>query len=186
MRLEATLALPVSGQTSMASVAIALGSAAHSTRTIAHLALLAPDGGRLGSRRRRRAASLSHRARGDPRIREGSERAFVYSTAVRTAHGIRRKGTREIPSCLIEGDPSPVPGPDQLADQKRAREALDAIIASMDVDARTVFVLSELDGFTTPEIAELLDVPVGTAASRLRRARERFQLLVRQFYGETP
>jgi RNA polymerase sigma-70 factor (ECF subfamily) len=121
-----------------------------------------------------------------PRIREGSERAFVYSTAVRTAHGIRRKGTREIPSCLIEGDPSPVPGPDQLADQKRAREALDAIIASMDVDARTVFVLSELDGFTTPEIAELLDVPVGTAASRLRRARERFQLLVRQFYGETP
>jgi RNA polymerase sigma-70 factor (ECF subfamily) len=121
-----------------------------------------------------------------PRIADGSERAFLYGTAIRLAHGIRRKADREVPSVALDFDPSPLPSPDQLADQKRAREVLDAIISSLDVDVRTVFVLSEFDGFTTPEIASLLDIPLGTAASRLRRAREKFQQLVRTVFGEEP
>jgi RNA polymerase sigma-70 factor, ECF subfamily len=118
------------------------------------------------------------------RIVEGSERAFLYSTAVRLAHGIRRKIQRELSTSALDGDPSPLPSPAQLTDQKRARETLDAIIASMDDDHRAVFVLAELDDFTTPEIANLLEIPLGTAASRLRRAREKFQLLVRRAYGD--
>ena len=39
-------------------------------------------------------------------------------------------------------------------------------------------VLFEIEGFTVPEIADLLKVPLGTAASRLRRAREQFRTLV--------
>jgi RNA polymerase sigma-70 factor (ECF subfamily) len=63
---------------------------------------------------------------------------------------------------------------------------LDTFIASLDVDTRTVFVLTELEGFTTPEIAGMLDVPLGTAASRLRRAREKFQSMAREIYGSKP
>ncbi len=118
------------------------------------------------------------------RIVEGSERAFLYATAVRLAHGIRRKIQRELSSSVLDGDPSPLPSPAQLTDQKRAREALDAIISRMDDDHRSVFVLAELDDFTTPEIASLLEIPLGTAASRLRRAREKFQQLVRRAYGD--
>jgi RNA polymerase sigma-70 factor (ECF subfamily) len=117
------------------------------------------------------------------RIHEGSERAYLYATAVRVAHGIRRKIQRELASPELDADASPLPSPAQLTDQKRAREALDAIIARLDEDQRTVFVLAELEDFTTPEIATLLDVPLGTAASRLRRAREKFQSLVRRAYG---
>jgi len=117
------------------------------------------------------------------RIHEGSERAFLYATAVRLAHGLRRAAQRELSSHVLDLDPSPLPSPDQLAGQKRAREVLDSIIARMDDDHRAVFVLSEFDDFTTREIAGLLDIPVGTAASRLRRAREKFRLLVRQVYG---
>jgi RNA polymerase sigma-70 factor (ECF subfamily) len=120
------------------------------------------------------------------RIAEGSERAFLYATAVRLAHGIRRKAEREVPSLSLDSDASPMPSPDQLADQKRAREVLDTMIAGLDADVRTVFVLSEFEGFTTPEIAGVLDIPLGTAASRLRRARAKFQLLVGQAYGEEP
>jgi RNA polymerase sigma-70 factor (ECF subfamily) len=118
------------------------------------------------------------------RIQEGSERAFLYATAVRVAHGIRRKIQRELASPELDSDASPLPSPAQLTDQKRAREALDAIIARLDEDQRTVFVLAEFEDFTTPEIATLLDVPLGTAASRLRRAREKFQMLVRRAYGD--
>jgi RNA polymerase sigma-70 factor (ECF subfamily) len=120
------------------------------------------------------------------RIREGSERAFLYGTAMRLAHGMRRRGEREVPSLGLELVPSPVPTPDQLTDQKRAREVLDEFIVGLDVDTRTVFVLTEFDGFTTPEIAELLEVPLGTAASRLRRARESLQAMMRRVYGDKP
>jgi RNA polymerase sigma-70 factor (ECF subfamily) len=36
-------------------------------------------------------------------------------------------------------------------------------------------VLFELEGFSSIEIAKLLEIPVGTVASRLRRAREQFR-----------
>ena len=36
-------------------------------------------------------------------------------------------------------------------------------------------MLYELEGLTSPEIAELLRIPLGSVASRLRRAREQFR-----------
>jgi RNA polymerase sigma-70 factor, ECF subfamily len=120
------------------------------------------------------------------RISEGSERAFLYETAVRLAHGMRRRRQREVATIDLEFVPSPLASPDQFTDQKRAREVLDAFIVSLDVDTRNVFVLTEYDGFTAPEIAALLEVPLGTAASRLRRAREKLKAMVRRVYGNEP
>jgi RNA polymerase sigma-70 factor, ECF subfamily len=115
-----------------------------------------------------------------PDIIAGCERAFLYATAVRVAYGIRRKAAREIDGVDFEFDSSPLPWPDELADQKRAREVLDGLLARMDRDVRCVFVLFEIDGLTIPEIAEGLAIPQGTAASRLRRARKQFDGLVRR------
>jgi RNA polymerase sigma-70 factor (ECF subfamily) len=44
----------------------------------------------------------------------------------------------------------------------------------MPLELRTVFVLFELEEMTASEIAQTLDIPPGTVASRLRRAREIF------------
>jgi RNA polymerase sigma-70 factor (ECF subfamily) len=60
-------------------------------------------------------------------------------------------------------------------DRRRARELLDGILERMPEDQRIVFTLFELEGLTGDEIAELLDVPVGTVRSRLRLAREAFR-----------
>lgn len=113
-----------------------------------------------------------------PRIVPGCERAFLYATAVRIAHGVRRRGEREVPTDHVDVGPSPIPSPDELTDQKRAREMLDRLLQHIELDARAVFVLFEIEGFTVPEIADLLKVPLGTAASRLRRSREQFRALV--------
>jgi RNA polymerase sigma-70 factor (ECF subfamily) len=43
------------------------------------------------------------------------------------------------------------------------------------MDLRTVFILFEIEGLSAPSIASMLDIPVGTAASRLRRARDIFR-----------
>jgi RNA polymerase sigma factor (sigma-70 family) len=42
---------------------------------------------------------------------------------------------------------------------------------SLDVDFKTVIILCDLEGFKYEEIAEILDIPVGTVRSRLHRAR---------------
>jgi len=118
-----------------------------------------------------------------PSIAEGSERSFLLGTALRVASDVRRTLGRRREVLVDEGDEghepaSAVPLPDELAHQKRLRALLDGVLAAMPEDLRVVFVLFELEEMSSPEIAALLEIPVGTAASRLRRAREAFDRLV--------
>jgi RNA polymerase sigma-70 factor (ECF subfamily) len=110
----------------------------------------------------------------------GSEKSFLFGTALRVAHVVRRGVPREVPTD-IDNACSEQPGVDELTDQKRARQVLDLILDQLDSELRDVFVLYELEGFTMPEIAAMVEVPLGTAASRLRRGRERFSALVRRY-----
>lgn len=110
------------------------------------------------------------------RIEPGKEAAYLAAVSVKIAANVRRKvqRRREDPSSEIDerGGPST---PEALLDQKQLRRELDEGLATLTSAQRNVFVLFELEGFSLPEIAELLDIPLGTATSRLRRAREQFQ-----------
>ena len=63
-------------------------------------------------------------------------------------------------------------------DARDARALLESILDRLPDEQRIVFTLFELEGLTGEEIAELLEVPVGTVRSRLRLARECFQRCV--------
>jgi RNA polymerase sigma-70 factor (ECF subfamily) len=112
-------------------------------------------------------------------IAPGSERPFLFSSAVRVAANVRRSlGARR--ECaeddtLPEGI-DPRPSAEALLDQKRLRQMLDRVLDELSDDLRVSFVLYELEGMSSPEIAELLGIPVGTVASRLRRGREAFEV----------
>jgi RNA polymerase sigma-70 factor (ECF subfamily) len=107
----------------------------------------------------------------------GSEKSFLLRTAMRVASDVRRSASyrRDVahadPTAGLEGGARP----DDLLDQWRARALLDRVLHAMDLDLRSVFVLFEIEEMTTAEIAVLLEIPYGTVASRLRRAREQFQ-----------
>lgn len=107
-------------------------------------------------------------------IADGSEKSFLFGTAVRVASDARKRAhvRREIATDALEEAADDVPSAEDLLDQRRARALLDRVLAEMDLDLRTVLVLYELEEMSTPEIAALLGIPLGTAASRLRRARE--------------
>ena len=113
-------------------------------------------------------------------IEEATERAYLLGIAVRVAADARRtqKRRREVPhddeamAPLLGDGPAT---PEELVDQKRARELLDSVLASMPDDARDVFVLFEIEGVPLAQIAETLAIPMGTVSSRIRRARELFQ-----------
>ena len=112
-----------------------------------------------------------------------SERAFVFGTALRVARTLNRRLGRELHGADGDQNASPLPRPDELTDQKRARELLDAALDRLSPNLRTVFVLYEIEGFTMPEVAQVVGVPLGTAASRMRRAREQFRKTIRALTG---
>jgi RNA polymerase sigma-70 factor (ECF subfamily) len=111
----------------------------------------------------------------------GKEKAFLFGTALRVASDHRRARSRKPAGDDVDvADLADDLSPEVLLDAKRRREVLDAVVARLPDDARPVFVLFELEGMTMAEIAALLDLPPGTVASRLRRARELFAVTVKR------
>jgi RNA polymerase sigma-70 factor (ECF subfamily) len=58
-------------------------------------------------------------------------------------------------------------------------DEISTAITSLPEDFRTVVILSDIEGFTYEEIADFVDIPVGTVRSRLHRARK---MLYAQLY----
>ncbi len=127
-------------------------------------------------------------------VREGCEKTFVLSCAVRVAANYRRtwRVRHEVADeRALAGEPDPRPSAEQLLDQKRFRQALDELLEGWPEDIRVAFVLFELEGLSVPEISQVTETKQGTVASRLRRARELFQaaakrLRARAASGEQP
>jgi RNA polymerase sigma-70 factor (ECF subfamily) len=118
----------------------------------------------------------------------GSERPFLLASAVRVAANLRRSlgARRECPEDDSQPEGiDPRPNAEALLDQKRLRQMLDGVLDELSDDLRVAFVLYELEGMSSPEIGELLGIPVGTVASRLRRAREAFELGVTKLKART-
>lgn len=67
--------------------------------------------------------------------------------------------------------PEKGPGPEALAESAGVKERIESALAELSPEERAVLVLRELDGRSYAEIAESLDVPLGTVKSRLARAR---------------
>jgi RNA polymerase sigma-70 factor (ECF subfamily) len=115
-------------------------------------------------------------------IEPGKERAFLLGVAFRVAANLRRAEARKPEVLLDDADlpAHPDPNPEELLELKRRRAVLDEVLDTLPEEQRAVFVLFELEGCSTSEIAEALDLPMGTVASRLRRARGRFAAKVRE------
>ena len=111
-------------------------------------------------------------------IRVGSERAFLFSTALHVGSRTRRSRARKREDfgadAELEAAPDSTPSPEDMLDRCRAREMLDALLDEMPLELRVVFVLYDLEQLNSVEISEVVGVPLGTVASRLRRAREDF------------
>lgn len=105
----------------------------------------------------------------------GSERAFLIGTALRLARSNRRSSARLQPEGRLD---ERVRAPGKAESQAMTLELLDRVLANLDRTLVEVFVLFDVEGFSAPEISRALEVPVGTVASRVRRAREEFRAAV--------
>lgn len=110
---------------------------------------------------------------------ESSFYTWIYRIAVNLALSDRRrrKVAGRSPLPLSEDGPEPADDPSQsdptLPLERAEREGLiQAALDGLHPDHRAVVVMNHLDGLRYEEIAEMLQIPVGTVRSRLHRARE--------------
>ncbi|HET9955005.1 MAG TPA: sigma-70 family RNA polymerase sigma factor [Polyangiaceae bacterium] len=113
----------------------------------------------------------------DSVILAGAERAYLMKAAFHISFEYRRSQKRAYArSSAQDADElsSREPLPDELLAQRERRRMLDAALQRLSPELRAVFTLFELEGLSFTEISQALDIPRGTVASRVRRARELF------------
>jgi RNA polymerase sigma-70 factor, ECF subfamily len=103
-------------------------------------------------------------------------KAYVCAACVNIARDVGRRRVRQSVQSTglddLDEDPlSPDVDPADALERKQALAMVQWALDSMLPERREVFVLYELEELTGREIAELLGVPLGTVASRLRKAR---------------
>ncbi|HEY5373657.1 MAG TPA: sigma-70 family RNA polymerase sigma factor [Polyangiaceae bacterium] len=116
-------------------------------------------------------------------IQPGRGHAFLYGVALRVASQETRKQRLADPIADLEAVPrlrDQEPSPEEHLERQQARELLDTILDALPEELRAVLVLFELEGLEVREIAALQEIPIGTASSRLRRAREEFSAIAKR------
>jgi RNA polymerase sigma-70 factor (ECF subfamily) len=118
----------------------------------------------------------------------GKERAFLYGTARRIAANARRarRRRREAPGELADELEAWGALPDDRVELERTAALLDDLLEHLPDELRRVLVLAEVEEASVPAIAELEAIPLGTAASRLRRARAAFEKLLLRVARRNP
>ena len=145
--------------------------------------------GRIGPLTRTAMAILGHEAdardavaetvaavwRELPRLRDvgafeaWSQRILVHACR-RTLRARGRARVRELP--IADAAPAALGMTAGPADGVADRNAVERAFERLDADDRALLVLHHLDGRPVAEIALVLDIPVGTAKSRLHHARQ--------------
>ena len=104
-------------------------------------------------------------------------RSWIYGIVRRTVSDYRRsRRTRDTTGARLATEPkSNQPSPLDMAERNADLELLESNLAELDGSRREVFVMVEILEMTVPEVVQVLDIPLNTAYSRLRLARQDFE-----------
>jgi RNA polymerase sigma-70 factor (ECF subfamily) len=106
-------------------------------------------------------------------------RPWLFAFCVRFAADYRRLARHRVETMSEppeQGDGRP--GADTLLERRQAQDLVQRAIDTLEPDRRAVFILHELDQEPIPAVATALEIPLNTAYSRLRLAREDFRAAV--------
>lgn len=109
----------------------------------------------------------------------GSFKAWIARITTNTCYDeLRRRKRRpqdyledKIPDNGESLIPSDAPTPEQEAQRADLNQAIQDCIGALNDDQRIVLVMSDVEGYAYQEIADSVDVSLGTVKSRLSRAR---------------
>lgn len=119
-------------------------------------------------------------------IGAGKERAYCAGVAVRKASEYRRALARrpQLVQTTIPDKASAAPTPEESAASQSQLRTLDKLLAQLNEDQRTAFILIDVEELSFEEAASALGVPSGTISSRLHRARSALAALLKTSEGK--
>ena len=87
----------------------------------------------------------------------------------------------------MSADPVLSPPSEDVINIKDEKEELEYALRQLEPEFRSVVVIRLIQGYTTKETAEMLDIPQGTVLSRLSRAQQKLKeiLNTKNYYDET-
>jgi RNA polymerase sigma-70 factor (ECF subfamily) len=111
---------------------------------------------------------------------------WLYRIAVNTCLDQKRKNSffslffSSDHGTSLDAFPSRAPTPETALASKQSAQSLQIALNRLSTKLRTALVLKELEGLSYDEIAEVLDVSVGTVKSRISRAREELRKIMQK------
>ncbi|MBI5366312.1 MAG: sigma-70 family RNA polymerase sigma factor [Planctomycetes bacterium] len=126
----------------------------------------------------------------------GKVSAYIFKVAHNVWLNDREKKRPRLFSSLERhgdggGDPTPVEfeghedSPDESALREELRAEVRRAIETLSDKERSVLMLSEFEGFKYQEIADILQIPVGTVKSRMAHAAERLKARLEKYVKRT-
>jgi RNA polymerase sigma-70 factor, ECF subfamily len=110
-------------------------------------------------------------------------RPYLFGIAFRIASAYERKRRREVAFGVVEvGDAGP--GPDDTLQSKQARALVLAALERIPLPRRAVLVMHDIDDIPVSAVASVLDIPLFTVYSRLRKARRELEAAIRRLLKE--
>jgi RNA polymerase sigma-70 factor, ECF subfamily len=109
---------------------------------------------------------------------------IAQNAALNTLAHARRRPTEPAPDALdVVPDHDPVRQPASELERRERQERLELKLELLRTEYRSLLVLRDLEGLSYTEIADVLDMPLGSVKGRLHRARaELIDLLRRNTY----
>jgi RNA polymerase sigma-70 factor (ECF subfamily) len=86
----------------------------------------------------------------------------------------------EVSAGTASGSADPQPSPEAELIRRADQKVVSAAIAELALPVREVLVLRDVNGFSYKEIAEVLNLPIGTVMSRLARGRQQLAASVKR------
>lgn len=108
------------------------------------------------------------------------EKAFFFRATINVTRTMLRSTARKREKLREDSEGVDThPSPEETLSHRQELESAHAILQAMPESLREAFILFELEEMTMLEVSCLLEIPAGTVASRIRRARGIFRAAVK-------
>ena len=113
-----------------------------------------------------------------PALTEGKEKSWLLKVALNRCRDLWRGAWVKR---VVLGHPAfeLIPGPDEITDREEKQSLMEAV-NRLPAEFREIVLLHYYQGYGIAEISEMLGVPEGTVSSRLSRARNKLQKLLKE------
>ena len=124
---------------------------------------------------------------------EASLYTWLYRIATNTCIDYKKKPVSESlfgdsgeGERLVHDRASDAPSPEKLYESKQIDHALQEGLGKLSPKLRAIIILKEIEELSYEEIADTLEISMGTVKSRIARAREELQKLMKKFREQNP